>query len=91
MQSVWALGTVSTHISYACTIAEGFTREGLLDAMRRRHNYAATDSTVLDHRTGANGKDCLPGDIVAAEPSEFELRVRVSGTAPAKQIDVIQG
>ena len=33
---------VSTHISYACTIAESSTREGLLDAMRKRHSYGAT-------------------------------------------------
>ena len=40
----------STHVSYACTIAEEFTREGLLDAMRKRHSYGATDNIVLDYR-----------------------------------------
>ena len=82
---------LSTHISYACTIAEEFTREGLLDAMRKRHNYAATDNIVLDYRMRADGKEYLQGDIVAGEPSTFELRVRILGTAPVKQVDVIRG
>ena len=36
---------LSTHISYACTIAEEFTRDGLVDAMRKRHSYGATDNS----------------------------------------------
>ena len=82
---------LSTHISYACTIAENFTREGLLDAMRKRHNYAATDNIVLDYRMRADGKEYLQGDVVAGEPSQFELSVRILGTAPVKQVDVIRG
>ncbi len=38
---------ISTHISYAATIAEDFTTQGLLDAMKKRHSYAATDNIIL--------------------------------------------
>ncbi len=82
---------LSTHISYSCTIAEEFTREGLLDAMRKRHNYAATDNIVLDYRMSADGEEYLQGDIVPGKPAEVELRVRILGTAPVRQVDVIRG
>ena len=82
---------LSTHISYSCTIAEEFTREGLLDAMRKRHNYAATDNIVLDYRLRADGAEHLQGDIVPGTPSEVELGVKVLGTGPIEQIDVIRG
>ena len=82
---------LSTHISYSCTIAEEFTREGLLDAMRKRHNYAATDNIVLDYRMQAGGREYLQGDIVPNKPASVELRVRILGTAPVRQVDVIRG
>jgi hypothetical protein len=81
---------VSTHDSYACILAENFTRQGLVDAMRKRHTYAATDSIVLDYRiaTGDNG-DFLMGDICATK-SYPKLLVKVQGTAPIKEIQVIK-
>ena len=82
---------LSTHISYACTIAEEFTREGLLDAMRKRHNYAATDNIVLDYRMRAGSKEYLQGDVVPGQATDVELIVKILGTAPVKQVDVIRG
>ncbi|HUQ91734.1 MAG TPA: DUF3604 domain-containing protein [Bryobacteraceae bacterium] len=81
---------LSTHISYACTIATDFTRQGLIDAMKARHSYGATDNIVLDYRMKANGKEYLQGDIVDV-PGTFELTVKVLGTQPVRQIDVIRG
>lgn len=80
---------LSTHISYSCTIAEEFTREGLLDAMRKRHNYAATDNIILDYRLQAGGQEYLQGDIVTV-PRDFKLWVNVIGTTPIRQIDIIR-
>ena len=82
---------LSTHISYSCTIAEEFTREGLLDAMRKRHNYAATDNIVLDYRLRADGREYLQGDIVPGTPARVDLKVKILGTAPVQQVDVIRG
>jgi len=76
---------VSTHTSYACVIADKFTRAGILDAIRKRHTYAATDNIILDFRMGT----ALMGDIIeAAAPPKFS--VRIVGTAPIAQIDVIK-
>ncbi len=80
---------LSTHISYACTIAEEFTREGLVDAMRKRHSYGATDNIILDYRLESGGREYLQGDIATAAKG-FRLSVNVVGTAPIRQIDVIR-
>lgn len=80
---------LSTHISYACTIAEEFTREGLLDAMRRRHNYAATDNIILDYRLSSGGREYVQGDI-GKRGGEVRLAVRAIGTRPIRQVDIIR-
>jgi hypothetical protein len=80
---------LSTHISYACTIAEDFSRAGLLDAMRKRHSYAATDNIILDYRIEAGGREHIQGDIADIR-GPFRLRVRAIGTAPIRQIDIIR-
>ena len=81
---------VSTHSSYACILVEDFSRTGLLDAMRKRHTYAATDNIVLDYRIVTEDKGAsLMGDIVQTK-SRPKLMVRVLGTAPIQQVDVIR-
>ncbi|MEK7404598.1 MAG: hypothetical protein AAB225_05775, partial [Acidobacteriota bacterium] len=81
---------VSTHTSYACILAEEFTRQSLLEAMRKRHAYAATDLIVLDYRLStADAGTFLMGDIVSTA-SEPKLLVKVLGTDAIKRIDVIK-
>lgn len=80
---------LSTHISYACTLATEFTREGLLDAMRKRHSYGATDNIILDYRMQTGGKEYLQGDIARA-PGDLKLSVKVIGTMPIRQIDIVR-
>jgi hypothetical protein len=80
---------LSTHISYACTIASGYTRRELVDAMRKRHSYGATDNIVLDYRLQTGEREYLQGDIVPA-PGNFRLWVKVMGTRPIRQVDVIR-
>jgi hypothetical protein len=80
---------LSTHISFACIISPDGARKGLLDAMRARHSYGATDNIVLDYRLVAqSGKEFLQGDIAAA-PGPFKLTVHAIGTQPIRQVDVI--
>ncbi len=80
---------VSTHSSYACIVVEDFTRQGLVDAMRKRHTYAATDSIVMDMRAVVTEGTYLMGDIFETK-SQPKIVVKVMGTAPIKQIDVIK-
>ena len=76
---------ISTHASYACVLAEQFTRQGILDAIRKRHTYAATDNVIMDFRIGT----ALMGDITDA-PAPPKLSVKIIGTAAIAQIDVIK-
>lgn len=75
----------STHISYAVLLAEGASREEILDAIRARHAYAATDNILLDVRSG----DHIQGDIFtsAARP---KISIRVEGTAPVDRVEIIR-
>ncbi|MBI4905870.1 MAG: hypothetical protein HY820_19710 [Acidobacteria bacterium] len=79
----------STHISYACLLVEGTSREHLLDAIRKRHAYAATDNIILDFRARAGGAEHIMGDAFegAAPPV---LSVTATGTNPIKQVDIIR-
>jgi hypothetical protein len=81
---------LSTHISYACTISTDFTRDGLINAMKARHSYGATDNIILDYRMKANGKEYLQGDITDVK-GDFTLTIKVVGTAPIRQLDIIRG
>ena len=91
----WKLGVqassdhISTHISYSCLISEDGSREGLMNAMRRRHTYAATDNIILDVRMKDGSAEYLQGDIfVASGPAQ--LTVKVIGTQPLKEVRVVK-
>lgn len=79
----------STHISYACLLADSFTREGLLDAIRKRHAYAATDNIILDFRARAGDATYIMGDVIRSRTPP-RLTVRVIGTGPIQQMDLIK-
>ena len=79
----------STHISYACLLTEKPTREGLLDAIRKRHAYAATDNIILDFRASAGGRTYMMGDSFDSSTAP-RLQVHVGATASIKQIDIIR-
>jgi hypothetical protein len=80
---------VSTHLSYACLIAENSTRAGLMDAMRRRHTYAATSNILMDYRMTAAGVAHLQGDIFEAGGLP-ELSAKIIGTGPLKKVVVVR-
>ena len=75
----------STHVSYAVLLAEDTTREAILNAIRARHAYAATDNIILDVRSG----DHIQGDIFTAE-GRPKIEVRVEGTAPVDKIEIVK-
>lgn len=75
---------ISTHVSYACVIAEDFSRKGLVAAMKKRHTYAATDNIVLDVRLGNH----LMGDEVrTAQP---KLDIVVLGTNLLDKVEILR-
>jgi hypothetical protein len=76
---------VSTHLSYGIVLTDDISRQGIIDAFKRRHCYAATDNIILDVRSGKQ----LQGDSFdSAERPTLDIRAR--GTAPIARISVIR-
>ncbi len=75
----------STHISYTMAYASTPTPQGVVDALRRRHCYAATDNILLDVRCGNK----IMGDefTIQTLPS---LQISVTGTGPIARVIVVK-
>ncbi|MEO7649421.1 MAG: DUF3604 domain-containing protein, partial [Bryobacteraceae bacterium] len=80
---------VSTHLSYACVIAEDGTREGLMNAMRKRHTYAATSNILMDYRLSAGGKAAIQGDDIVSS-SLPELSAKIVGTGALSRVVIVR-
>jgi hypothetical protein len=75
----------SSHISFTVALAEKYDREGIIDALRQRHCYAATDNIILDVRSGPH----LMGDELKTGEAPT-LEMHVLGTAALARIDVLR-
>jgi hypothetical protein len=76
---------VSTHISYAVVLTDDASRQGIIDAFKKRHSYGATDNIVLDVRSG----DHLMGDAFTTSKRPT-LEIKVHGTGPIAKVHVIR-
>ena len=76
---------VSTHASYAMVYTDDSSREGILESIRARRTYAATDNIVLDVRSNGH----MMGAELAGEETP-ELVIRVRGTAPVARLVVVK-
>ncbi len=75
----------STHISFFVVLAEQPTRQGLLDAVRRRHCYGATDNIVVDFRAGER---IMGDELLAAKAPTFCLHV--IGTGDLAKVEMLR-
>ncbi len=100
VRNAWArgykLGTqassdhLSTHISYAMLLVDNFSREGMIEAIRRRHAYAATDNIILDvSMETPSGERHIQGDISLSDPRP-RLKAHIRGTAMIDRVEVIK-
>lgn len=76
---------VSTHISYAVVLAEENSRQGVIDAFKRRHSYAANDNIELVVRSGEH----LMGDEFTSQAAP-RLRIAARGTSPIDSVEIIR-
>lgn len=79
---------IATHDSYACILVQGDqprSREDILNGMRARHAYAATDNIIVDVRIG----DHMMGDIFPSHQIPV-VKVKVQGTGPIARIELIK-
>ncbi len=75
----------STHISYALVYTDEVSRRGILNAIRKRHTYGATDNILLDVRMGQH---FMGDEFKLARPQP--LRVMARGARPVARIDIIK-
>jgi hypothetical protein len=75
----------STHISYCIVLAEKHDRQAILDAIKKRHCYGATDNILVDLRSGNH---IMGDDLKTARPPTLDLNI--VGTGPLVKIDVLR-
>jgi hypothetical protein len=81
---------ISTHCSYAMIYTPAANRSDIVENMRRRHAYAATDNIILDFEAvEANGASHLMGDVLTPARG-LKLRARIHGTDVITRIDLIR-
>lgn len=80
---------MSTHISYACLIAKELTLDSLMEAIRSRRAYGATDNLILDIRfVGSDGEHLMGEDFSSTIP--LTIKAKVLGTDVIERVDVIK-
>jgi len=76
---------VSTHGSYGMIFVDEVSRESILEGIRARRAYAATDNILVDFR--ANGR--LMGSAFQTDQRP-RLRVHAVGTGPIAKVEVVK-
>ncbi|NQT13168.1 MAG: hypothetical protein HQ582_10495 [Planctomycetes bacterium] len=76
---------ISTHMSYCNVWVAEPTREAILDGMKRRRVYGATDNIIADVRSGEH---FMGEEFTVAEPPS--LQVKLIGTAPFAEVVIVK-
>jgi len=81
---------ISTHTSYTMIYTPSTARRDIVESMRKRHTYGATDNIVLDVRArDRQGGEWMMGDSfeIAAPPV---LHVKALGTGAIQSVEVVK-
>ena len=92
----WRIGILansdheSTHQSYACVWAPELTNEAILDAIKQRRTYAASDNVVLrfEARRAGAAPFKMGEELVAGRSPEFQLQA--VAPAPVASVEIIR-
>ena len=80
----------STHISYAMVYARDASREAILEAMKKRRTYGATDNIIADSRClGEDGREHRMGEAFALRGAP-RITCHLQGTAPFAKVTLIK-
>ncbi|HTP34714.1 MAG TPA: hypothetical protein VMJ75_21195 [Candidatus Acidoferrales bacterium] len=81
---------ISTHSSYTMIYTPSTARRDIVESMRKRHAYGATDNIVLDVRArDRQGGEWMMGDILEM-PAQPTLHVKVLGTSVVQSVEVVK-
>ena len=80
---------LGVHTAYSMLLAEDNSREALVDAIRARRTYGATDNIIVDFRLVETGRDYLMGEDVeiAGTPT---FRVHIEGTDKLAEVEIVK-
>jgi len=81
---------ISTHSSYTMIYTAGVSRSEIVESMRARRAYGATDNIILDFQAvGSDGKPHWMGEVISsATPPKFT--VKAIGTGDIDVIEIIK-
>jgi hypothetical protein len=81
---------ISTHTSYTMIYTPSAVRRDIVESMRKRHAYGATDNIVLDFRArDHSGKEWMMGDSIASLAAPV-FHVKVLGTSTIESVEIIK-
>lgn len=81
---------ISTHTSYTMIYTPSTARADIVESMRKRHAYGATDNIVLDYRArDGQGREWMMGDAFQASGSPV-MHVKVFGTSAIQTVEIIR-
>lgn len=81
----------STHISYAMLWVDEPSRPAILEALKKRRVYAATDDIVADVRMGEGDSERFMGEeLVLAGEDAPPMFIRLTGTSPFARVVVVR-
>jgi hypothetical protein len=81
---------IATHTSYTMVYTPSSQRRDIVESMRKRHAYGATDNIVVDFRArDRQGWEWMMGDAFDAVAAPV-LHVKVLGTAPIEAVQIIK-
>jgi hypothetical protein len=80
---------ISTHLSFCNVVLSDTSRQGILDAIRKRRVYGATDNILADVRVKAGGVDHLFGEEFSTSEAPT-LNIHLIGTRPFSKLTVIK-
>ena len=80
---------LATHTSYSMLLAEENSRNGLVNAIRARRTYGATDNIIVDFRLVEGGREYLMGEetSIAGTPT---FRIHIEGTDNVGEVEIIK-
>ncbi len=80
---------LGVHTAYSMILSTENSREALVDAIRARHTYGATDNIIIDFRLVDGDREFLMGDDVEISgPPQF--KVHVEGTDLLGDVEIVK-
>jgi hypothetical protein len=81
---------ISTHTSYAMILTPSSRRADIVQSMRERHAYAATDNIILDFQALDGDRTHIMGDIFETRTRKVQFKIRIVGTDTITWMDIIK-